>query len=163
MPSSLENSTPTRVIGNARLVLLIIALLTLTGIGLGAFPSAAKKEGRAIPAPALDEPHDETFEVAILAGVCFWGVQGVHQHVRGVTNAVSGYSGGVKETAQYEMVSTGTTGHAEFVKITFDPRKIIYGRLLQILFVDRPGIRLSSTGRGRTRVPNIVRRSSRIC
>ena len=78
MCSSLENSTSTRVIGYARPVLLIIASLALTGIGLGAFPSAAK-DGRAIPAPALDEPHDATFEVAVLAGGCFWGVQGVYQ------------------------------------------------------------------------------------
>ena len=133
MSSSLENSTSTRVIGYARPVLLIIALLALTGIGLGAYPSAAK-DGRAIPAPALDEPHDATFEVAVLAGGCFWGVQGVYQHVRGVTNAVSGYSGGDKETVQYETVSTGTTAHAESVKITFDPGKITYGRLLQIYF-----------------------------
>ena len=124
---------PHAVIGYARPVLLIIALLALTGIGLGAYPSAAK-DGRPIPAPALDESHDATFEVAVLAGGCFWGVQGVYQHVRGVTNAVSGYSGGAKETAQYETVSTGTTAHAEFVKITFDPRKITYGRLLQIYF-----------------------------
>jgi peptide-methionine (S)-S-oxide reductase len=89
MSSSLENSASTRVIGYGRPVLLIIAVLALTGIGLCAFPSAAK-EGRAIPAPAIDEPHDATFEVAVLAGECFWGVQGVYQHVRGVTNAVSG-------------------------------------------------------------------------
>ena len=73
-------------------------------------------------------------EVAVLAGGCFWGVQGVFQHVNGVTNAVSGYAGGEKATAHYEMVSTGTTGHAESVQITFDPRKISYGRLLQIYF-----------------------------
>ena len=133
MSSSLENSTSTRAIGYARPVLLIIALLAMTGIGLGAYPSAAK-EGRAIPAPSLDESHDATFEVAVLAGGCFWGVQGVYQHVRGVSNAVSGYSGGDKETAQYETVSMGTTAHAESVKITFDPRKITYGRLLQIYF-----------------------------
>ena len=133
MSSSLENSPSTRVIVYVRPVLLIIALLALTGIGLGAYPSAAK-EGRAIPAPSLDESHDATFEVAVLAGGCFWGVQGVYQHVRGVTNAVSGYSGGDKETAQYETVSMGTTAHAESVKITFDPRKITYGRLLQIYF-----------------------------
>jgi len=73
-------------------------------------------------------------ETAILAGGCFWGVQGVFQHVEGVTNAVSGYAGGDKATAQYETVSTGTTGHAESVQITYDPRKISYGRLLQIYF-----------------------------
>jgi peptide-methionine (S)-S-oxide reductase len=133
MSPSLANSTTTRIIRHARPALLIIALLLLAGIGLSAFPSAAK-DGRAIPAPALDEPHDATSEVAVLAGGCFWGVQGVYQHVGGVTNAVSGYSGGDKETAQYETVSTGTTAHAESVKITFDPRKITYGRLLQIYF-----------------------------
>lgn len=159
MSSSLENATSTCVIGYARPVLLIIAVLALTGIGLGAFPSAAK-DGRAIPAPALDEPHDATFEVAVLAGGCFWGVQGVYQHVRGVTNAVSGYSGGDKETAQYQTVSTGTTAHAESVKITS-----IQGRspmAASCRSISRsPMIRPSSTGRGRTRVPNIVRRSSR--
>lgn len=88
-----------------------------------------------IPPPARDEPasaqHSET---AVFAGGCFWGVQGVFQHVRGVTQAVSGYSGGVADTAQYETVSTGTTGHAESVRITYDPSKISYGRLLQIFF-----------------------------
>ena len=70
----------------------------------------------------------------MLAGGCFWGVQGVFQHVKGVTSAVSGYAGGDKETAHYEMVGTGTTGHAESVRVTFDPRQISYGRLLQIYF-----------------------------
>ena len=69
-----------------------------------------------------------------LRGGCFWGVQGVFQHVKGVTNALSGYSGGEKGTAQYETVSTGSTGHAESVKVTFDPRQVSYGRLLQIYF-----------------------------
>jgi peptide-methionine (S)-S-oxide reductase len=72
--------------------------------------------------------------VAILAGGCFWGVQGVFQHVDGVTSAVSGYAGGAKDTAHYEMVSSGSTGHAEAVQITFDPHRISYGRLLQIYF-----------------------------
>jgi peptide-methionine (S)-S-oxide reductase len=93
------------------------------------------EEARAIPAPALDEPAGSaTSETAVLAGGCFWGVQGVFQHVEGVVNAVSGYAGGDKNTAHYEMVSTGTTGHAESVRITFDPRKITYGRILQIYF-----------------------------
>ena len=97
-------------------------------------PSAAEV-AHAIPAPALDEPAGQaTSEVAVLAGGCFWGVQGVFQHVDGVTSAVSGYAGGDKATAQYETVSSGTTGHAESVQITFDPRKISYGRLLQIYF-----------------------------
>ncbi|MGF6774973.1 peptide-methionine (S)-S-oxide reductase [Paraburkholderia sp. GAS334] len=89
----------------------------------------------AIAPPAVDEPatgaHTET---AVLAGGCFWGVQGVFQHVRGVTNVVSGYSGGQRDTAEYETVSTGRTGHAESVQITYDPSQITYGRLLQIYF-----------------------------
>jgi peptide-methionine (S)-S-oxide reductase len=88
-----------------------------------------------IAPPAIDEPvtgaHQET---AVLAGGCFWGVQGVFQHVNGVTKVVSGYSGGQADTAQYETVSSGRTGHAESVQITYDPTKITYGRLLQIYF-----------------------------
>jgi peptide-methionine (S)-S-oxide reductase len=70
----------------------------------------------------------------VFAAGCFWGVQGVFQHVKGVTSAVSGYAGGDKRTAKYEEVGTGRTGHAESVQVTFDPRVITYGRLLQILF-----------------------------
>ena len=70
----------------------------------------------------------------MLAGGCFWGVQGVFQHVGGVTSAVSGYAGGDKDTAHYETVGTGVTGHAESVRVTFDPRRISYGRILQIYF-----------------------------
>jgi peptide-methionine (S)-S-oxide reductase len=89
-----------------------------------------------IPAPIADESPraDASVETAVLAGGCFWGVQGVFQHVIGVTRAVSGYSGGSKETAQYEIVGSGRTGHAESVEITFDPRVITYGRILQIFF-----------------------------
>src|SRR5579872_5010192 len=96
---------------------------------------AAAETPHAVPAPAIDEtaPAAGT-EVTVLAGGCFWGVQGVFQHVDGVTSAVSGYAGGNKDTAEYETVSTGTTGHAESVQITFDPRKISYGHLLQIYF-----------------------------
>ncbi|MCL2429882.1 MAG: peptide-methionine (S)-S-oxide reductase MsrA, partial [Alphaproteobacteria bacterium] len=75
-----------------------------------------------------------TSEVAVLAGGCFWGVQGVFQHVDGVSSAVSGYAGGEQKTAHYQMVGSGTTGHAESVRITFDPGKISYGRILQIYF-----------------------------
>jgi peptide-methionine (S)-S-oxide reductase len=89
-----------------------------------------------VPPPALDEPaatapHTET---AVLAGGCFWGVQGVFQHVHGVRQVVSGYAGGSAATAQYETVSTGSTGHAESVQITFDPAQVSYGKLLQIYF-----------------------------
>ena len=112
--------------------------LLLTGLlfagGFAATRSAAE-EGRAVPPPALDEPAGaRTSEVAVIAGGCFWGVQGVFQHVEGVKNAVSGYAGGDKATAHYDMTSTGETGHAESVQITYDPRKITYGRILQVYF-----------------------------
>ena len=94
-----------------------------------------QEPARAVPPPTLDPPAaGRTSDVAVLAGGCFWGVQGVYQHVKGVTNAVSGYAGGDKSTAMYERVGTGTTGHAESVEITFDPREISYGRLLQVFF-----------------------------
>jgi peptide-methionine (S)-S-oxide reductase len=115
--------------------LLLTALLLAAGASFAVSRSAAE-EARALPTPALDEPAapQETSEVAVLAGGCFWGVQGVFQHVAGVTNAVSGYAGGDKDTAQYHTVGSGQTGHAESVQVTFDPRKISYGRILQIYF-----------------------------
>ena len=88
-----------------------------------------------VPAPVVDEASTgSSTETAILAGGCFWGVQGVFQHVKGVTSAVSGYTGGAQSTANYDQVSTGETGHAESVKVTFDPHQISYGKLLQIYF-----------------------------
>jgi peptide-methionine (S)-S-oxide reductase len=110
-----------------------VAALVVTVLQLPVSTSAAE-EARVIPAPALDRPSEAVTEVAVLAGGCFWGVQGVFQHVDGVVNAVSGYVGGAKDTAQYARVGLGNTGHAEAVKITFDPRKISYGRILQIYF-----------------------------
>jgi peptide-methionine (S)-S-oxide reductase len=110
------------------------ALLLAAGFGLAPCPSIAS-EGRVIPAPAVDQPTSTTTsEVAVLAGGCFWGVQGVFQHVAGVVSAVSGYAGGEKDTAHYERVGTGRTGHAEAVQVTFDPSRITYGRILQIYF-----------------------------
>jgi len=88
-----------------------------------------------IPAPAQDEaPGASHMEKAVLAGGCFWGVQGVFEHVQGVQRAVSGYAGGTKDTAQYETVGSGRTGHAESVEVTFDPAQISYGGVLQIFF-----------------------------
>jgi peptide-methionine (S)-S-oxide reductase len=88
-----------------------------------------------LPAPVLDEtPRASGTESVVVAGGCFWGIQGVFQHVRGVVSAVSGYDGGTASTAEYEIVSTGTTGHAESVRITYDPHVITYGHLLQIFF-----------------------------
>jgi len=119
-----------------RILFFVIAVI---GLGLVAMQpwstSSAAEEAVVIPAPALDEtPGEQTTEVAILAGGCFWGVQGVFQHVVGVTRAVSGYAGGEAETAHYKLVGRGTTGHAESVQITFDPTKISYGKILQIYF-----------------------------
>ena len=118
-----------------RPALIYAALLLGAVIALRCFPSAAE-HARSIPAPGLDEPASPgaTSEVAVLAGGCFWGVQGVFQHVEGVTSAVSGYAGGAASTAHYEMVGTNTTGHAESVRVTFDPRRISYGRILRVFF-----------------------------
>lgn len=118
-----------------RPALIAAALLLAAGVVVRGFPSAAET-AREIPPPMLDEPANAraASEVAVLAGGCFWGVQGVFQHVEGVTSAVSGYAGGGVNTAHYEMVGSNTTGHAEAVRITFDPRRISYGHILQIYF-----------------------------
>ncbi len=111
--------------------------LSLLAVAAGlAVTQSSAEEARLVPPPAVDEsaaPGAAT-ETAVLAGGCFWGVQGVFQHVKGVTSAVSGYAGGDARTAQYETVSGGDTGHAESVRITYDPRQISYGRILQIYF-----------------------------
>jgi peptide-methionine (S)-S-oxide reductase len=86
------------------------------------------------PAPAIDPPEAGNSAVAVLAGGCFWGVQGVFQHVDGVKSAVSGYAGGTAQNASYEAVGSGSTGHAESVKITYDPSRVSYGTLLRIYF-----------------------------
>jgi peptide-methionine (S)-S-oxide reductase len=88
-------------------------------------PARAAESAVVVPAPAVDQPAPaEGSETAVLAGGCFWGVQAVFQHVKGVTQALSGYAGGSKETAKYDIVSSGRTGHAESVKIKVDPRQI---------------------------------------
>ncbi len=87
-----------------------------------------------IPPPATDLAEAGSTATAVFAGGCFWGVQGVFQHVDGVTMAVSGYSGGDAETATYEQTGSGTTGHAEAVEVTYDPSVVSYGDLLQIYF-----------------------------
>lgn len=98
--------------------------------------SASAETMKVVPAPAAESPAaaDGKTATAVFAGGCFWGVQGVFQHVKGVTAAVSGYAGGAKNTANYETVSTGSTGHAESVKVTYDPKEVSYGKLLQIYF-----------------------------
>ena len=116
--------------------LLVAGLIAAAAFGLGVTPSIAE-DAKAIPAPVVDQAPETSpaaTEVAVFAGGCFWGVQGVFQHVNGVTKAVSGYTGGAADTAQYEMVGSGQTGHAESVQVTYDPHKISYGQLLQIYF-----------------------------
>jgi peptide-methionine (S)-S-oxide reductase len=99
-------------------------------------PSVAGEVAVKIPAPGADlvTQASGAQEVAVFAGGCFWGVQGVFQHTKGVIQAVSGYAGGAKQTAVYELVGSGLTGHAESVQITFDPKQISYAQLLQIYF-----------------------------
>src|SRR5262245_55434628 len=111
-------------------VALAVTVLALGGYGLRGTAASSAESARAIPAPAIDETSEQTSSaVAVFAGGCFWGVQGVFQHVSGVTNAVSGYAGGDAKTARYEVVGSGMTGHAESVQVSYDPRKISYGRL----------------------------------
>ncbi len=109
-----------------------IGLLAVSAIKIA--PSLAAEDAVIIPPPAVDVQNTSGVQTVVVAGGCFWGVQGVFQHTAGVVNAVSGYSGGSKMTADYHMVSTGTTGHAESVEIKFDPKKISYGKILQIFF-----------------------------
>ena len=99
-----------------------------------AVPSRAAEDAVVIPAPTVDASPATGIQTAVIAGGCFWGVQGVFQHTAGVVNAVSGYAGGSKSTADYNMVSTGATGHAESVEIKYNPAKISYGKILQIFF-----------------------------
>ena len=113
-----------------------IALLALAAIG--AFWNTPGRSGEAavvLPAPAVDNPRAAgPMQTAVLAGGCFWGVQGVYQYTKGVKKVLSGYSGGDRSTAQYEKVGTGRTGHAESVEIIFDPKEISYGEILRIYF-----------------------------
>lgn len=99
-------------------------------------PPASGAPPSALPTPTVDEPATggSKSETAVLAGGCFWGVQGVFQHVKGVTSAQSGYAGGDAATANYETVSSETTGHAESVRITYDPSQITFGQLLRVFF-----------------------------
>ncbi len=113
--------------------LLGLALAGVVGQCL-AMSVAGAEEAVLLAPPVLDETPKTGSETAVFAGGCFWGVQGVFQHVKGVKNAVSGYAGGRAETAQYERVGEGDTGHAEAVQVTYDPAQVSYGSLLQIYF-----------------------------
>jgi len=119
------------------LLLIGAAAIALIGVGrLIMAPAAQAESATVLPSPAVDQPAAQAggLQTAVLAGGCFWGVQAVFQHTKGVTKAVSGYAGGSKESANYETVSSGRTGHAESVEVTFDPSVISYGTILQIYF-----------------------------
>ncbi len=112
-----------------------LAFLTLLCLGAAAACSGASA-AVAIPNPVVDEARVTTKgeRTAVFAGGCFWGIEAVFDHVKGVKSSVSGYSGGTQATAHYDIVSTGTTGHAESVQIVYDPSQVSYGQLLQIFF-----------------------------
>jgi len=113
---------------------IVTALLAALSVGVPTVGRAAEA-AVVLPAPLLDNPKAlGPPQTAVLAGGCFWGVQGVYQHVRGVRKVLSGYAGGTKATADYETVSRGTTGHAESVEIVFDPKELSYGEVLQVYF-----------------------------
>jgi peptide-methionine (S)-S-oxide reductase len=118
----------------SRLSLCAAAIGALAIAAFVVAPSRAAEDAVVIPAPAADAAASDGIQTVVVAGGCFWGVQGVFQHTAGVVNAVSGYAGGNKSTAKYETVSTGSTGHAESVEIKYDPKKISYGKILQIFF-----------------------------
>lgn len=115
--------------------LLYLAMLALPGMLLWQVSARSQEPAFVIPAPAVDESmQSAASEKAVFAGGCFWGVQGVFQHVKGVMKAVSGYAGGAGDTARYEAVGGGDTGHAESVEVTYNPKQVTYGQLLQIYF-----------------------------
>jgi peptide-methionine (S)-S-oxide reductase len=129
-----DESRPGRVFPR---FLSIAAALAVIAVGCAplAMSSERGERARVIPAPLADESAGSaTSEVAVFAGGCFWGVQAVYQHVKGVTGAVSGYAGGSQRTASYEATGSGRTGHAESVEVTFDPRQVTYGQLLHVFF-----------------------------
>ena len=116
---------------------LYLAMAALAAVSAAPLLSSHVLAGdlnKQIPAALSDPANTATTEVAVLAGGCFWGQQGVFEHVKGVTKVVAGYSGGERETAHYDRVSDGDTGHAESVQITFDPRQVTFGQLLRIYF-----------------------------
>jgi peptide-methionine (S)-S-oxide reductase len=114
----------------------VIALSAWVYASSGVDNRAAMETAIQLPAPVFDAPAgaQAAHETAVFAGGCFWGVQAVFQHTRGVLNAISGYAGGDKDTARYSMIGSGRTGHAEAVHITYDPKLVSYGKLLQIYF-----------------------------
>lgn len=117
---------------------LSIGTIAAALVVFAAFNSRAKssRANSAFPRPTVDQPvaAAKGKEVAVISGGCFWGIQAVYEHTKGVISATSGYAGGTPDTAQYETVSSGQTGHAESVKVVFDPSEISYGQILMIFF-----------------------------
>jgi peptide-methionine (S)-S-oxide reductase len=117
-----------------RQTVLGVAAVALVGFGL---TMVVRSEGVSIPAPAADAalaPPGAPVSTVVLSGGCFWGIQAVYQHVRGVKTATSGYAGGSAATAEYEVVGSGRTGHAESVQVAYDPSRITLGQLLRVFF-----------------------------
>jgi peptide-methionine (S)-S-oxide reductase len=114
-------------------IFALILMVTMAGV---VACNAGEQSAAAVPNPAVDAAlaNTKSQQTAVIAGGCFWGIQAVFQHVKGVISATSGYSGGEAKTAEYELVSNGDTGHAESVKITYDPSQITYGELLRVFF-----------------------------
>jgi peptide-methionine (S)-S-oxide reductase len=120
---------------SSRVASALMAGLLLAFVARIAVTRVQAEAATMVPPPGVDNPLTAgSLQTAVVSGGCFWGVQGVFEHVKGVKRAVSGYAGGERSTAEYETVSTGTTGHAESVQITYDPSQISYGKLLQIAF-----------------------------
>jgi peptide-methionine (S)-S-oxide reductase len=125
--------TSTMAISKAGAAVLGIGLVLVAAMGVRTMVFGEVRK-TPLPAPVVDEPSTGHSETAVFAGGCFWGVQTVFQRVKGVTATTAGYSGGTKETANYGAVSSETTGHAESVKVVFDPARVSYGTLLRIFF-----------------------------
>jgi peptide-methionine (S)-S-oxide reductase len=116
-----------------RAAVVIVLVLGLAAV-FGRLPVGAAEPATVIPAPAADAPAGDGMQTIVLAGGCFWGIQAVYQHLEGVHQAVSGYAGGSGANPTYEQVSGGRTGHAESVLVTYDPRKVSLGKILQVFF-----------------------------
>jgi peptide-methionine (S)-S-oxide reductase len=107
---------------------IVLAVIAVTA------SASAEETARALPAPLQDVPAGEGLQTAVFAGGCFWGIQGVFQHVKGVSETTAGYAGGSAKEARYDIVGSETTGHAEAVRVVYDPKAVSYGRLLQVFF-----------------------------
>lgn len=116
-------------------ILAAIGLAVATAVGIGAVSTTSYAQERYWDLPRAEyDPGESGTQTVVLAGGCFWGIQGVYQHIRGVTSAVSGYAGGNANTATYSQIQSGTTGHAEAVRLTYDPSVISLGEILRVFF-----------------------------